>query len=206
MADTSFAVTAGSGTDLHTVTTSIGGSTVHDQVIKHGEPYLATYVIASAGSVSIATAADHVVQIMAGSTLNVYIRRIRVFQTTVATAAAMAQLHIFRLTTAGTGGTSITPAPIDTTDSAAGATAMTLPTAKGTESTRVGMASASLIQTNPTGGPGNATLLADWNFDQLRTKGLRIAAGTSNGIAVKTINAHASANVNFEIVIAEANF
>lgn len=204
MADTSFAVTAGSGTNLHTVTTSIGGSTVHDQVIKQGEAYLATYTISS--SMSTATAASHLLQVMAGSTLNVYIRRIVITQYLVAATAAMARLQIYRLTTAGTGGGSVTPSPLDTTDSASGATAMTLPTAKGTEGAELWRTGAAFIQTVGAGTFPGATILADWDFERMRTKGIRIPAGTANGIAVKNVDAVASGGVNVTVLLSEANF
>ena len=204
MADTSFAVNAGSGTNLHTVTTSIGGTTVHDQVVKHGEPYLAAYGIASVSAISLATVNDHILQIMAGSTLNVYVRRIRVYQVVAATTAGFSQIVLYRLSTAGTGGTSITPSLFDTTDSAAGCTAMSLPTAKGTETVVLGRAAKILEQTAPTSGVD--VLVAEWNFDHLRTKGIRIPAGTANGIAIKSVVAAAGASVQVEAVVSEANF
>lgn len=206
MADTSFAVTPGSGANLHTVSTSIGGSTVHDQVVKHGEPYLATYIV-NAGPVSIATADSHVLQLMAGGTLNVYLRRLRVTQLGLATTAAIARFDLRRLTTAGTGGGAATVSPVDTTDAAAGATAMTLPTVKGTESTLLDVWGTQVIQTVGTGGAGLNPVLFDYTWDaSLRTKPFRIAAGTSNGIALKIVSATAAATVLVHVVLAESNF
>jgi len=204
MSDTFISITQGSGTKLHTFDRSIGGNTVHDEVILHGEPYLATYVIAPAASVSIATANDHVCQVMAGASLNVVIRRIRVYQTVPTSSATFSQLALFRLTSAGTGGTAITPAPLDSADAASGATAMTLPSAKGAEGVQVGRQAMGITQTQPVAGIG--PVLVEWDFERFRTKGLRIASGTSNGIAIKSLTAAAAASVQFEILISELNF
>lgn len=206
MAESLVQVNSGAGPKLHTWQRTIGANAVEDEVIIHGEPYLATYVIVPAASVSIATAADHVLQIMAGASLNVIVRKLRVFQTQVATTAAINQIDLFRLTTAGTGGTAITPGPYDTGDAAAGAAAMTLPSVKGTEGTRIGTRSFMVVQTVPTGPVGEGTLLAEWDFDALRTKGLRIPAGTANGLAVKIINGTAGASVRCEAIISELSF
>jgi hypothetical protein len=204
MAESFVNVTEGSGKKLHTWQRTIGANTVEDEAIIHGETPLASYIIAPTASVSVATANDHIVQVMAGASLHVLIRRIIVFQTVPATTAAYDQFALLRLTTAGTGGTAITPAPLDPADAASGCTAMTLPTVKGTEGTQVGRRASILEQTAPTAGV--PVILADWDFDRLRTKPLRIAAGTANGIAVKNITATAGASVQFEVWVTELNF
>jgi hypothetical protein len=204
MAESLVQVTEGSGKKLHTWQRTIGANAVEDEVILHGEPYLATYVIAPVASVSLATANDHIFQVMAGSSLHVLVRRIRLYQTVAATTANYDQFSLLRLTTAGTGGTALTPAPLDTSDSAAGCTAMTTPTAKGSESTQVGRMAAILEQTAPTAGA--SVVLAEWDFEKLRGKALRIPSGTANGIALKNITASAGAQVQFEIIVSELNF
>jgi hypothetical protein len=196
-------VTSGAGPKLHTWQRTVGANNVEDEVVLTGEHHLATY-IAAAGSLSIATAAAHVMQLMAGASLNVYVRRISVFQYVAATTAALAPLSLVRLTTAGTGGTSVTPAALDTSDAASGAAAMTLPTVKGTEGVQVGVHTAALIQTVPVG--GGSALLTEWNFDSLRRKGLRIPAGAANGIALKNVAAQAGASVVVEIEFTEAGY
>src|ERR1035437_699489 len=108
-------VTPGTGLKMATVSYTEGGYTVSDQKVILGEQYLPTFVVNAAGIVTD-TSADHLVQIMAGSGLNVRIRRIAIWQSTVATTAAIADLAIVRLTSAGTGGSAITPAPLDTAD------------------------------------------------------------------------------------------
>jgi hypothetical protein len=206
VAESFLAVTSGSGTKLHTFNRTIGANSVEQQVIQHAEPYLAGYTVTTAAT-SIATAAAHILQIMAGSSLPVYLRSLRVYQIGLATSAAIVAWDLFRLSTAGTGGTAITPAPLDTTDAASGATAMTLPTGKGTETTKLGSFSSQLIQTVGTGGSGSNPMLIDITPDWLlRMKVHRIAAGTANGIALKQVTGAAAATVFVVASISEASF
>lgn len=206
MAESTLSVTAGSGTKLHTNQRTIGVNTVEQQVGLNGEQYLATYTIPTA-STSVATANAHLLQIMAGASLPVYLRRIVIYQSVAVTTAAIATWELWRLSTAGTGGTSVTPAPLDSTDSASGAAAMTLPTAKGTEGTKLWSGTVQLIQTVGTGGAGFNTLLVDLDFDKLlRTKVPRIAAGTSNGLALKWVSASTGASAIAVATISEASF
>lgn len=207
MADTFIQANAdGSGKKLHTFNRTIGANDVHDEVMLNGEPYLATYVITTP-SVLVATANDHILQIMAGSSLNVYVRRIYITQSVPATTAAHARWEIRRLTTAGTGGSVQAVSPYDTSDAAAGATSQTLPTAKGTEGAAIDGWISQYIQTVPVSGQGQANLIFDMRFDaMLRTKAIRIPAGTANGIAIKHVTAIATASVLITAVISEANF
>lgn len=207
MAESFINVTEGSGKKLHTWNRTIGANDVHDEAVYLGEQPLAEYRVSTAGT-SLATAASHNLQIMAGASLNVYIRRIRVFQTVVATTAALAPFTLFRLTTAGTGGTVVTPRPLDTTDAASGATAMTLPTVKGTEGVEIESLVGYLLQTlGASLGVPQMALLAEWDFRSgPRQKSLRIPAGTANGIAVKNINAQAAASALVVAEFTEANF
>lgn len=204
MSESFVQVNSGTGPKLHTNQRTIGANNVEDEVVVQGEQYLASYLFNPA-NVSIATAADHFLQIMAGASLNVYVRRIRVFQAVLATTAAIFTVGLLRLTTAGTGGTAVTPQALDSTDGAAGATAMVLPTVKGTEGANLGVATAMLTQTVPTA--GGSLLLVEWDFDKMyKSKHLRIPAGTANGICLKTGSSHAGASVRWEAWITEANF
>ena len=206
MAEAFVNVTEGSGKKLHAFDKTIGANTVLDEVMVNGEPYLATYAGGQAlTGASIATANDHQLQIMAGASLNVYVRRILVYQSVLVTTAAIGQFEIRRLSTAGTGGTSLSVAALDTTDPAAGATMMALPTVKGTEGNRVWTGTAGLMQTAPTAGV--STQMFDIDFDKfLRGKALRIAAGTTNGIAFKNLAAYAGGSISVWAWISEANF
>jgi hypothetical protein len=204
MAESIVQVTEGSGKKLHTNSRVIGANTVEDEYILHGENFLASYICRAGAAISAATANDHLLQLMAGSTLNLYIRRVRIYQAGLATTAAIATIQLWRLTTAGTGGVANTPQPYDSTDAASGATGMTLPTAKGTETTHYVGVTAGFIQTVPTGGLN--TLILDIDFDKLRIKCPRIPAGTANGFAIKNTTAIAAATVFPVIDFVEANF
>jgi hypothetical protein len=194
-------ITAGSGTRLATYSYTEGGVTVHDEKFIPGEYPYDSYTIHAEG-VSGATADAHMLQIMAGASLNVRIRRIRIQQAVLAGAAASIAIDIFRLTTAGTGGTAITPAKMDTGSAAAGCTAMTLPTVKGTESTFVGprirLAAVAAQPTNPNG---------PFELIQLpNVLPLRINAGTTNGIAFKATGNLATATWDLYVEVVETSF
>ena len=191
------AVTAGSGTLLDTWTTSKGGSTVHAGRWIPAEYPDPTYVVL-AGSVSTATAASHILQLMAGASNTVRIRRIWIAQTVAATAVGQSSIFTTRLTTAGTGGTAVTPAQFDTADSAAGATGMYLPSSKGTESTTLLAGKLGFINALPT------TTVNSWEWRQAENGGpIVIPAGTSNGICIRNTSAIAGASVNIEIEFVE---
>src|SRR5712671_5639116 len=135
MPESLIALTEGSGKNLHSFQRVIGANTVEDQAVIQGEPYLASYMIATEPSSNSAlnTANAHLLQITAGASLKVRIRRIEVIQYSVITAAAFFDLRIMRLSTAGTGGTILGPTPFDPADAAAGASSMILQAAEGTE-------------------------------------------------------------------------
>ena len=208
MAESFVNMTEGSGKKAHTFQRTIGANTIEDEVVLIGEQYLATYecTTAAAGTATT-TAASHLLQIMAGASLNVYVRRIQIFQLAVATAAAIDAIEVVRLSSAGTGGTAVTPAPRDTTDSAYSGAAMTLPTGKGTETTFVDRATAQWTQTIATQTGGMfSSLVAEFDYNTLRSKSLRIPAGTANGIAIKNPTARAGATVIISATLCEANF
>ena len=204
MAEGTLQVNEGTGKKLHTFQRTIGANTVEDEVMLLGENYLASYVTGPQAN-STATANSHLIQIMAGASLKLRIRRIEMYQVAAATTAVLMDTQLWRLTTAGTGGTSQTPNALDPSDGAAGATVMNLPTAKGTEGTLLLRQFPYMMQTVAASAQLNQPILV-WDFDQLRSKPLIIAAGTSNGIAVKNVTAVAAASVTFGIWFDEANF
>jgi hypothetical protein len=198
-------VTEGSGKLLHTFQRLVGSNTVEDEVVISGEQHVPTYSVGS-GQTALTTAASHVVQIMAGATLNVYLREIRVYQVATATAAAISPIALIRLTSAGTGGSVLSPFPHDTNDPGSGATVMQLPTVKGTEvGTYMDIAEAYWLQTLPTAVDFNA-LRCVWQWNGTREKALRIPAGSANGLALKSLNALAGATAVVTIRYSEANF
>lgn len=206
MPEAFFNGTEGSGKKIHHFQRTIGANDVLDEVVQSGEQYLASYSVGTGLSGTLLTTNnDHQMQIMAGSTLNVYIRRIFAYQVVLATTAAIAQFQVLRLTTAGTGGTAVTPQKNDESDSASGASIMTLPTVKGTEGGRMWSGGCLLAQTAPTAGA--STLLFDIDTGRFgRLKDWRLSAGTTNGFAVKNVTANPAAAIVVNIWYSEANF
>jgi hypothetical protein len=205
MAESFVNVTEGSGKKLHTFARTIGANAVEDEVVVLGEQYLATYLVAPAAFITTATANSHLLQIMAGASLRVRIRRIELHQVGLATTAALMDTRIYRLTSAGTGGTTHGLGLLDPADAAAGASAMTLPTAKGTESSLFALAAPYLMQTLAASAPLWNPVLA-WDFDRPRSKPLTIPAGVTNGIAIKNITAVAGASLFVNVWLDESNF
>lgn len=197
MAESTVGVTVAATPDknLHTNSRTIGANTVEDEVTILGEPYLATYS-ATAQNVSLATADSHVIQLMAGASLIVRVHRIVL--ASVGGTAGNVRLTLLRLTAAGSGGTVITARPYDTADSASGATAMTLPTTKGTEGVTLG--------THVFGFPDTSSRHEVWEWvAKDNIKPIYIPAGTANGIAIKN-SAIASVGADIVIEFTEANF
>jgi hypothetical protein len=196
-------ITEGSGKKQHSFQRTIGANTVEDNVVVSGEPYLATYMATFAPLLS--TSDSHLFQIMAGASLKVRIRRVEIFAYGAATTATLTALQLFRLTSAGTGGTAVTPLPFDPADSAAGATCMKLPTAQGTEAANpLWQGSFAAWQTMPTSAVIMPMVVLD--FDLLRSKPIIIAAGTSNGVALKNLSAIAAALCIINVTFDETNF
>jgi hypothetical protein len=190
MAESIVQVTEGSGKKLHTFQKTIGANNVEDEIVTLSDQYLAS---------------SHLMQLMAGASLNVYVRRIRLYQLAAATTVTVGQVNINRLTTAGTGGTAVTPAPLDTTDAASGATAMVLPTVLGTVGTVIERVSAYFVQTINASTPAGGLIL-DVDFDRLHMKPLRIPAGITQGISVTLVTAIAGGTVLPVIEFTEASF
>ena len=204
MTDTSVQISAGTGTRLRTESRSIGGQTVHSEFAQIDEATGASYTVRNTSTISTATASSHLIQIMAGASLRVYLKRLRVFQSVLATTATTASFTLVRLTTAGTGGTALTPVALDPADGAAGATGMTLPTANGTEAGVLYTFTGTYIQTL------SATFqlqpIVNLDFTQLGLKCPIIAAGVTNGLALKQITAVAGATVFVDAEIVEWSF
>jgi hypothetical protein len=195
-------VTEGSGKRLNTWDRTVSSVLVQEQYVQAAEPAAASYwTIAYSGST--ATGAAHLVQIMAGSSLYVRIRRIAIMQKTAAGTAQVGEFDILRLTTAGTGGSALGINKADTADAAAGATAMSLPSSKGTEGLSV--AFTSLLMSGSSTTVGTVDTRAEW-VAAPGTKGIVIAPGTSNGIAVKNNNAIASGTVTVVVEFVETSY
>ena len=197
-------VNEGTGKKLHTWQRTVGANIVENEVVILGDQYQASYVIDIGTAASVATANDHILQIMAGATLNTYIRRISIWQVALATAAAYGTVQILRLTTAGTGGTAVAADKVDETDAVAGTTGIVIPGVKGTEGTRLYSWTNTYTQTI-SATPGKDALLFDREWG-MRIKPLRIPAGVANGICIKHVTAIAAASVWIVVELTEANY
>lgn len=201
MAEGIVQVTEGSGKKLHTWNRTIGANSIEDEFTLPGEfPYASYTVVFDVAGV----ANDHIIQIMAGASLPVRIRSIEVQQGGNLTAAAVLKFGIFRLTTAGTGGTAVTPRPMDSADAASGATAATLPTIKGTEG----------VELRKFAFVGRQAFLAtasqyDGRYTWTQQPGMKpiiIPAGIGNGLALKSLVTLAGGGVMGTIDFVETNF
>jgi hypothetical protein len=195
-------VDEGADRKLHGVERIDGPNTVVQYLYVTAEPHEATYSAApaAAASVSTAVAADHLFQLMAGASLRVGLRRVILWQNGSASAAAAPRWQLRRVTSAGTGGTAATPVAHDPADPAAGATFMTLPSSKGTEGGY--FMTGNMYLTNTVTSKTEPVL--DLDFTRERGKPLWIAAGTSNGIVLKLIDAVASATVHIWVEFVES--
>ena len=165
------------GKKLHTISYTVGANTVEDEVTVPG-PYPWAAYSAYGTALSGATAASHIMQIMAGATLKVRITKILIHE--IAATVGTVRFEIVRLTSAGTGGGAITPSKLDNADAAAGATMMSLPGVKGAEGAflwpiTVGSAGAA---------PQSAVNESTWTAHP-NSKPIIIPAGVANGIALK---------------------
>lgn len=198
-------VTSGAGPKLHTWQRTIGANNVEDEFVIPGEfPYPSYTVVANA--VAAGTANAHLLAINAGASSPVRVRRIWIEQQANATTAALWDLRLYRTTTAPSGGTAITPAKLDPSDAAAGATAMTLPTVKGTESDQLRATILIARQAFSATAAGQIDEPCEWTFGDHATKPLVIPAGAANGIAIKTVSAIVGATVTIYVELSELGF
>lgn len=197
MSESYVQVTEGSGKKLHAKQRTIGANIVEDEVVVFGEQYLPTYRVRTA-SISLATANSHLIELMAGATLKLRIRRILVAVSVPATASNTILLRVQRLSTAGTGGSAQGIPRHDTSNPAAGATAMTLPTAKGTIGDLLIIEPLVVLSTH------NESF---WRFEPHRlSEAIVVPSGTSNGLAIENLSAVAGASVVVSIEFAESSF
>lgn len=176
-----------------------GADTVEEAAVALSEPFLPTYRIASATAVAVTPADSHLLQIFAGASLRVGVRRILVFQVAAANSTSNDEIALYRTNSAGTGGTAVTPVPLDPADSAADCAARLLVSSKGTETTLVDYRQMILHATNTTIG---LNPVADFDF---RTdKALWLPVNT--GLVVKNLTADSSATLRFVAQIVEADW
>jgi hypothetical protein len=133
MADDSIGIATDTDAYLDTVSRTISSQTRHAQRHVAGWSSDPTYVVRASG-ISTATTADHLLQVMADGTNYSRVLRYRITPTDdIPAAATVLLVTLVRLSTAGTGGSAVTPRGYDPADSAYGGGAQTLPSSKGTE-------------------------------------------------------------------------
>lgn len=194
-------VNEGTGKKLRTYERSIGGNTVQESVMLLADPKQPSGIF-STPAVSMATNLSHLLQIMAGASLPVQLRSIEMVQYALATTAEIKGIHLFRLSTAGTGGTNAPPQPHDPADTLA-CTGMTLPTAKGTEAaTALLLPELHAVSALPYG-PRSV-----WKWEQKPgVKPIIIPAGVANGIAFKTVSGgDAAMTIRIRVEVTEGNW
>ena len=193
MTTSAIAVTEGAGKNIWTESRIVSAVTREAQVVLIGEPALPTYTV-SAVSTSAITTGAHLVQLMAGASLYVRVTKINISQRGATSGVATYQgLSLYRLTTAGSGGTAITPSRFDRGDAVASATAQTLPTAKGDEGDLLWYWNLTCEATRP-------WVREMWSWEASpRCKAIVIPPGTADGIALKL--GTGVATVSYDIVI-----
>lgn len=200
MSESYVQVTEGVGKKLHSFQRTIGSNDVQDEIVVLGEPYLPSYTATASGQ-SMTTINSTLLQLMAGSSLKLYVHRIAVYQSADAGTATVSEIQIARITSAGSGGTVITPNPHDSGDAASGASAMALPSSAPTVTTSI--VRRPFIARDAL--PASAELpIFHWE----PARGSKaIVVPVSNGIAVRLVgSALTSATCNVEIDFTEASF
>lgn len=179
-------INEGTGKSLSYVsfTDEASNSAYVERVSLH-EPVSATYTVSITTAISFATANAHLLQIMAGTSKRFALRRLKLWLTAAATAAAIKQMQLVLLTTAGTGGGAITPCAIDRADTTFSGASQTLPSSKGTESDILWEFDCAAWAAVPT--TGILPPIIDEEWDDRGSKSIVIPAGTSNGLALKLI-------------------
>ena len=127
------------------------------------------------------------------------IKRISVY-TYSATSASMGVFEIIRLSTVGTGGSSVTPSPHDTSDTYGGG-AMTLPSSKGTEGASLARFALFLNAGTPTGHGGFYV----WEPSP-SAKPIIFGTSTASGIALKNIAAVTGGVVEINIEFSTTSY
>lgn len=184
---------------LDTWQRTVDGTAKEDQFVLPAEHAVASYS-ALGSAISLATSADHIMAIQADGTLYTRIRRIFIAQVAAAGSGTLGVIEVIRTTTAGTGGTAITPRPYDTGDSAYGGDVRSLPTAKGTEG--VVLARRRIWLTNSIAAqPNSIEIVARTDM-----KPIIIQPATTNGICLKIVTGVASATADITVEFVTTTF
>ena len=207
MPDSSYIqVNEGSDRKVAFIQRAISSNTVEQTEVAVTLPYIPTYVVTTETAVSLATAGSHVLQLL-GSTVNRdLLRSVEVTQLGAALNDTPMAWELVRLDTAGTGGTALTPNPLDPVDPATTAAGMTLPTSKGDEDESMGFWTGA-VSTDPGWFPGEgACYVLKLVFPEggnMTSKPPTMAAGGTTGFALKNVTAEPSATVHVRATFEE---
>jgi len=184
---------------LHTHQRTISGTAREDTYVQQGESAYPTYS-AVARNISIATANDHVLQIMGDGSNYSRLRQVQIqLGATYSTAIAVVVIGLYRLSTAGTGGSALTPAPHDTSDTYGGG-AMTLPSSKGTEGALLH------VWSLPNYGSGSVIFSTGPTIWTPSGKPVIFGTATSSGLAFKVIVNAASTTIDINAEFAVTSY
>ena len=202
MAESSLAVTPGSGLNLRTNTRTIAATTVHEQALMVGEGNAATYTAIGIDQ-AVTTSGDHVLFIQGDGTNYGRLRRITIRQSTLAGAVGTLDLRLLRTSTAGSGGTAVSPRPFDAadTDPFAG-TCQTRPSSKGTEGNQLLQFRLGITATNPMTNANAVEWRDDWN----NTKPIIWGTSTANGLCLKVQTGVATVKIDVELEFVVTTF
>lgn len=186
MGESSLGWTDGVDKNWHSYQRTIASTTMQDPAVFPAEFPLPTYT-ASAAGVRVNTANSHLLQIMGDGTNYVRLRRLTIRQANIASAASTLDLRVFRLSTAGTGGSSLSARALDESDTTpyAGSVRTGVTTSKGTEGDQLlGPGTLRLGLTNAN--PITDVNKVEW-VQQPGAKPIVVGNGTASGLAVKNI-------------------
>lgn len=186
----SLGYTDGAGKNIKTFSRDEGGTTREEQIFQLGEPSLPTYT--AVASAVTTTSASHLFFLQGDGTLYTRVNWFELSQQTMGTAA-VAEIRLYRTTTAGTGHGAISCYPVDGADTSPYAgVAGTLPTAKGTEGALLHTVRLPLVASTPTLGTYR------WERNAYE-KPIIIAPAITNGICWKLITGIATDTINITV-------
>jgi hypothetical protein len=188
-------VNDGTGSKVSFVQRSKSSNTVNETEVSLSLPYIPGYRLTTPSPVSLATASSHLMQFLGSAINRDLLRFIEVTQVGNAAASKQVEFELLRLTTAGTGGTSITPNPSDLVDPATSARGMTLPSAKGTESSLMGKKAGPILTTAATAGHERVVRFTFPETGDNSTKPVTTASGATTGWVLKNVQSDATCTV-----------
>lgn len=180
---------------LHTDQRTISSTAKESQFVLPEEHVVASYSM-NGTAVTTATSASHLFALEADGTNYIRIRRIFVAQSDdVPAAASLAQLQVFRTTTASLTGTALNPRPYDTANTNPfGGRAVSLPGTKGTEGNMLLQGRIYL----PTSAVAAAPTFWEW-VARPDLKPIVVGPATTDGIVLKIVTGIASAALDYTV-------